>query len=147
MKISVISGGFDPVHSGHIDLINHASSMGDILIVGLNSDEWLRRKKGKAFMNYEERRKILESMKNVDRVLSFNDRDGTAIALLELVKLTYLNNHIQFCNGGDRTEENIREMEIENVEFIFNVGGDKSQSSSELFPHIIISYQNVPQES
>ena len=70
MKISVVSGGFDPIHSGHISYINAAKKYGEYLIIALNSDEWLRQKKGKEFMSFEERKSILENIKNVDEVLA-----------------------------------------------------------------------------
>ena len=75
MKISVVSGGFDPIHSGHISYINAAKKYGDYLIVALNSDDWLVAKKGKAFMPFEERKAILENLKNVDDVIGFEDDD------------------------------------------------------------------------
>jgi len=133
MKIVVVSGGFDPIHSGHIELLKKASALGDILIVGLNSDEWLRRKKGKEFMPLMERRKLLESIKWVDSVWEFDDSDDTACKLLEQVKNYYwtLNNYkIIFANGGDRTKENIPEMKVQGVSFVFGIGGEDKKNSS-----------------
>ena len=92
MKISVVSGGFDPVHSGHINYILSARKKGDFLVVMLNSDEWLRKKKGKPFMPFSERKKILENIKGVDRVIQFQDDNlGSCINGLEDIKLNYPN--------------------------------------------------------
>ena len=102
MKISVVSGGFDPIHSGHISYINAAKKYGDYLIIALNSDEWLKQKKGKEFMPFVERKAILENIKNVDEVLSFeDDKAGSCINALEKIKAKYPDHEIVFCNGGD----------------------------------------------
>jgi D-beta-D-heptose 7-phosphate kinase/D-beta-D-heptose 1-phosphate adenosyltransferase len=77
-KIVLITGGFDPLHSGHIAYIQSAKKLGDILVIGANSDEWLRRKKGQEFMPWEERAAILSAITGVDRVINFNDTDGSA---------------------------------------------------------------------
>jgi len=130
-KIIVVSGGFDPIHSGHVSLLNHAKQLGDVLIVGLNSDAWLTRKKGRAFMPYIERKSVLDNLRMVDHVIAFDDTDGTAIDLLRWVKEFYPDDQIAFANGGDRTQENIPEMTVPDVEFIFGIGGtDKRNSSS-----------------
>jgi D-beta-D-heptose 7-phosphate kinase/D-beta-D-heptose 1-phosphate adenosyltransferase len=129
--IVVVSGGFDPVHSGHIKLIKQARLLGDMLIVGINSDEWLARKKGQAFMPWQERLAVLNNLKPVDEVYTFDDEDGTACHLLQQVQAHYPTDRIIFANGGDRTQDNIPEMSISGVEFAFGVGGaDKANSSS-----------------
>ena len=131
MKISVVSGGFDPIHSGHISYINAAKKYGDYLIIALNSDEWLRQKKGKEFMPFEERKSILENIKNVDEVLDFEDDDlGSCIKALEKIKLKFPKDEIIFCNGGDRGKENIPEMSVSGITFEFSVGGDDKKNSS-----------------
>jgi cytidyltransferase-like protein len=131
MKIAVVSGGFDPLHSGHIRLIKEARKLGDRLIVGINSDEWLARKKGRAFMPWTERLAVLNNLKQVDEVYTFDDEDGTACHLLEQVRAHYPTDEIIFANGGDRTRDNIPEMTVPGVEFVFGVGGiDKANSSS-----------------
>ena len=132
MKISVVSGGFDPIHSGHISYINSAKAYGDFLIIALNSDEWLKRKKGKEFMPFEERKAILENLKNVDEVIDFkDDKIGSCIDALEKIKKKYPDHEITFCNGGDRGKENIPEMSVTGILFEFGVGGnDKMNSSS-----------------
>jgi cytidyltransferase-like protein len=129
--IVVVSGGFDPVHSGHIRLIKQARLLGDHLIVGINSDEWLARKKGRAFMPWPERLCVLNNLRQVDEVYTFDDDDGTAGHLLEQVRAHYPDARIIFANGGDRNSDNIPEMAIPGIEFVFGVGGsDKANSSS-----------------
>ena len=131
MKISVVSGGFDPIHSGHISYINAAKKYGDYLIIALNSDDWLREKKGKEFMPFEERKSILENIKNVDEVVGFEDDSaGSCINALEKIKAKFPNDEIIFCNGGDRGRENIPEMTVSGIKFEFSVGGDDKKNSS-----------------
>ena len=88
-KVSIVSGGFDPVHSGHINLMLAARELGDQLIVLLNSDEWLSRKKGRPFMNFFERKMVLENLWFVDYVLDFDDSDNSAVDGLEKVVSMY----------------------------------------------------------
>lgn len=127
----MVSGGFDPIHSGHINMFNAAKELGDILVVGVNSDEWLRRKKTRAFMSYYERSTICAAMSAVNKVLAFDDSDGSACDLLNQVKQLYPTTTIIFANGGDRTSHNIPELKIEGIKFEFGVGGyDKANSSS-----------------
>ena len=131
MKIVIVTGGFDPIHSGHIRYLNAARELGDWLLVGINSDAWLERKKGRAFMPFEEREAILYNIKSVDAVRGFNDADGSACDLLEWTKKNFPYAEIIFANGGDRTQENIPEMQVEGITFAFAVGGeDKANSSS-----------------
>ena len=131
MKISVVSGGFDPIHSGHISYINAAKKHGDYLVIALNSDDWLREKKGKEFMPFEERKSILKNIKNVDEVISFEDDElGSCIRALEKVKSKFPDDEIIFCNGGDRGKENIPEMSVDGITFEFSVGGDDKKNSS-----------------
>jgi len=132
LKIVVATGGFDPIHSGHIKYLNDASKLGDMLVVGVNSDEWLRRKKGKEFLPWSERSLIVENLKCVSRVFAFNDDDNSAKDVIKIVRAHYLIGKIIFVNGGDRTKENIPEMDIvdDNLEFVFGVGGDTKANSS-----------------
>ena len=131
MKIIIISGGFDPIHSGHIAYLDAAAKLGDKLIVALNSDNWLINKKGKYFMPFDERKKIIENIKKVDFVIDFeDDNNGSAINALIKVKKMYPNDDIIFANGGDRNKENIPEMSVEGIEFKFSVGGDDKKNSS-----------------
>ena len=130
MKIVIVTGGFDPIHSGHIALLKEAKNLGHALAVGLNSDEWLRRKKGHEFMPWSERSAIIENLKMVDIVFSFDDSDGSAIDAIKRVKEVYPDDEIIFANGGDRTKDNIPEMVFEDVEFVFGIGGEDKKNSS-----------------
>jgi len=134
MKVIIVSGGFDPLHSGHILYFQDAKNRGDHLIVALNSDQWLKNKKGKAFIPFEERKMILESIESVDEVIEFADDEyGSCIDALEKVKSMYPSEEIYFANGGDRNAKNIPEMSVKGINFIFGVGGDfKKNSSSDL---------------
>jgi len=133
-KIVLITGGFDPVHSGHIAYITAARQLGDSLIVGVNSDEWLRRKKGHEFMPWEERATIIAALHNVDRVINFDDSDNSAKDAIRKVRAIHPTAQIIFANGGDRTKENIPEMdlleEMLHLEFVFGVGGEDKKNSS-----------------
>ena len=133
MKIVLVTGGFDPIHSGHIAYFKAAKSLGDMLIVGLNSDEWLERKKGRAFMPWTERLCIINNLSMVDEVYTFDDSDGSAKAFIRQVRAHYPTADLIFANGGDRTDKNIPEMDIEDksVKFVFGIGGfNKANSSS-----------------
>lgn len=132
-KIVLVTGGFDPVHSGHIAYFKAARTLGDMLIVGLNSDEWLERKKGRAFMPWNERLSVINNLSMVDEVYTFNDDDGSAKAFIHQVRAHYPDAELIFANGGDRTAKNIPEMDVvdSNLRFEFGVGGaDKKNSSS-----------------
>jgi cytidyltransferase-like protein len=131
-NIVLITGGFDPIHSGHISYIQAAKQLGDILVIGANSDEWLTRKKGRSFMPLMERAAILRHIKGVDFVIDFNDEDNSAKHAIWMVRQSYPQDRIIFANGGDRTSSNIPEMGIvdDNLEFIFGVGGENKKNSS-----------------
>jgi cytidyltransferase-like protein len=131
MKIIIVSGGFDPIHSGHIAYFKSARALGDKLIVALNSDEWLINKKGKFFMPFNERKVIVENISSVDSVINFvDDSKGSAINALNKIKEQYPDDDIAFANGGDRNQDNIPEMVVDGIEFLFSVGGDDKKNSS-----------------
>ena len=131
MKVVVVSGGFDPIHSGHISYFKSAKKLGEKLIVALNSDAWLIKKKEKFFMPFEERKIIVENLSMVDEVINFeDDKAGSASQALEKIKKLHPNDEIIFCNGGDRTKENIPEMQVSNISFEFGVGGEDKKNSS-----------------
>ena len=135
MRIIAVSGGFDPIHSGHLAMLRQAAALGDRLVVGVNSDAWLTRKKGKPFMNIEERKAILLAIKWVDSVWEFDDSDGSACDFLNRVKNYYQikANDFVFANGGDRVESNNAELGVEGWRFVYGIGGsDKKNSSSKL---------------
>ncbi|MDC1138997.1 adenylyltransferase/cytidyltransferase family protein [Gammaproteobacteria bacterium] len=131
MKIVVVSGGFDPIHSGHISYFKSAKRLGEKLIVALNSDAWLIKKKEKFFMPFEERKIIIENLSMVDEVIDFDDDEfGSASQALIKIKGFYPKDEIIFCNGGDRTKDNIPEMQIKDILFEFGVGGEDKKNSS-----------------
>ena len=124
----MVSGGFDPIHVGHVRMIIEASQYGDVIVVA-NSDEWLYRKKGYNFMGFNERREILMAIKGVIAVVAVDDEDGTVCEALKRIKPTY------FANGGDRTTNNTPEQAIcedLGIEMLWSIGGQKIQSSSVL---------------
>lgn len=134
MKVVIATGGFDPVHSGHIAYFKQARALGDLLLVGLNSDAWLVRKKGRAFMPYNERACIIGNLAVVDQVLQLEDSDGTGADGIRQARLMYPDAEIIFANGGDRDHTNVPEQTIFaddlRLSFEFGVGGDWKQNSS-----------------
>ena len=131
MKIVVVSGGFDPLHSGHINLLSSASAYGNKLVVLVNSDEWLTRKKGRPFLPFEERSIIVQRMDMVDNVYAVDDSDNSVTKGLMQVRDAFgHDNDYVFCNGGDRGKDNIPEMAVEGYTFEFSVGGDNKANSS-----------------
>lgn len=135
MKVIVVTGGFDPLHSGHIAYFEAARGLGDRLIVGVNSDEWLSRKKGRSFMPIKERATIIGALEVVDQVVPFenyHDADGSCKKFLEEICAYYKESEVIFANGGDRNSSNIPEMEskIKNLSFQFGVGGEDKKNSS-----------------
>jgi len=131
-NVVLITGGFDPIHSGHIAYFKAARKLGDILVVGVNSDDWLVRKKGKYFLPFNERATIVESIKGVSYTLAFDDSDGSAKDAIVKVRHSWPNSNIIFANGGDRTSTNIPEMDIvdDKLTFTFGVGGEDKKNSS-----------------
>jgi cytidyltransferase-like protein len=130
--IILISGGFDPIHSGHIKLIKEASSYGDVVIL-LNSDEWLRNKKGQEFLTFYEREIILNSIKNVIDVISCGNVDKTCIDGIKLAISKYPKSKIYFANGGDRNNNTTPEKSFcdqNNVKTLWGIGGDNKSNSS-----------------
>ena len=126
-KIVCVSGGFDPIHIGHVRMIQDASKLGHVIVIA-NSDEWLVRKKGYTFMPYKERQEILYAIKGVVDVVEAKDDDNTVCQTLE-----HLKPHI-FANGGDRGDKNTPEMDTckeLGIQMVWGIGGnDKPQSSS-----------------
>ncbi len=132
--VVLVTGGFDPLHSGHIAYFEAAKQLGDELWVGLNSDSWLARKKGRHFMPITERASIVKNLRMVDRVIAnFDDSDGSASGAIHKA-LNVGAEHIIFANGGDRGTANTPEQTAykytPNVEFVFGVGGEDKRNSS-----------------
>ena len=130
-KVVIVTGGFDPLHEGHIEYFKAARALGDHLVIGINSDEWLTRKKGAAFQSWKTRESIIKNLKMVTQVIDFDDSDNNAIdAIMKTKEYFGPTCHYIFANGGDRTKDNIPEMSVEDVEFAFSVGGDDKMNSS-----------------
>ena len=127
-KTICVSGGFDPVHIGHLRMMQEASKYGEVIAV-VNSDEWLMRKKGYIFMPFKERCEIIEGFTCVAKTSYVEDKDNTVCEALQRLKPDY------FANGGDRKNDNTPEMDIceqLEIEMLWSVGGTKIQSSSSL---------------
>ena len=127
-KTIAVSGGFDPIHVGHVRMIQSAAKVGDVVVI-LNRDDWLERKKGYKFMTWEERAEILESIRGVIGVVPAGDSDGSVCETLKIIRPDI------FANGGDRKDDNTPEVALCNklgIELMWNVGGEKIQSSSTL---------------
>ena len=130
--IILVSGGFDPIHSGHIKLINDANKYGDVVVL-LNSDAWLRNKKGKEFLSFDERKIIMQNIKGVLNVLDFDDSDQSCVDGILKAKKLFQNNIIKFANGGDRNNNTTPEKEFcdkNNIETLFGIGGNNKSNSS-----------------
>lgn len=124
----MLSGGFDPLHVGHLRMIQEAAKYGRV-IIALNSDDWLMRKKGYSFMTWEDRAEILMELKSVWKVISFDDSDKTACDAIKKERPT------MFGNGGDRTSSNTPEVSLcqdAGIRLVWNLGGSKIRSSSSL---------------
>jgi cytidyltransferase-like protein len=147
VKITIVSGGFDPIHPGHVRMMKNASLFEDTndifdrneLIVIMNNDNWLKTKKGYYFMNEEQRKEILKAIKYVDKVITTkhtpNSEDMSVCRELEIIREMYPDDELIFCNGGDRKADNIPEYQLcekLGIRMAFNIGGDKIESSSEL---------------
>ena len=127
-KTICVSGGFDPVHIGHLRMMQAASEYGDVIAI-VNSDKWLMRKKGYIFMPFEERCEIIRGFACVFNTTYAKDDDDTVCEALKRIKPDY------FANGGDRKRDNTPEMEVcteHGIRLLWNIGGRKIQSSSEL---------------
>ena len=132
-EVILVTGGFDPLHSGHIAYFKQAKAVCDVLVVGLNSDEWLARKKGRPFMNYRERECIIKALSMVDHVISYNDDDGHSCNAIQHC-LDEGAEHVIFANGGDREKGNTPELDkyidSDDVTFAWGVGGEDKKNSS-----------------
>jgi|TARA_B110000858_G_scaffold109095_2_gene124677 D-beta-D-heptose 7-phosphate kinase/D-beta-D-heptose 1-phosphate adenosyltransferase len=132
-KLVLVTGGFDPIHDGHISYFVEAKKLGDKLIVGINSDEWLRRKKGKEFQSLEIRTTIIQHLDMVSECIHFDDSDGTAKDAIQVLLEKYPEDEIVFANGGDRTDETTPEHKSfalkDRLTFAYGVGEEKKYGS------------------
>jgi len=127
--IIVVSGGFDPLHSGHISMFRQANLFGDVWAI-VNTDEWLQRKKGFVMLPYKERSEIVSSTQYIQKVVKAKDNDDTVVN-----NLKDMNQYFAFANGGDRVPTSTPEMEYclkNNIPMLFNIGGKKTMSSSSI---------------
>jgi len=132
-KVSLVTGGFDPIHSGHISYFSRAKDFSDFLVVGLNTEEWLTKKKGQYFQSWKERAEIISHLTMVDAVITVPDDDeGSACGAI--AKCLEIADTVIFCNGGDRGKSNTPETdkygEDPRVQFEFGIGGDDKMNSS-----------------
>ena len=136
-KVSLVTGGFDPIHSGHISYFKKAKDLSDYLVVGLNSEEWLTRKKGQYFQSWEERAKIIRHLNMVNAVISWDDEDNSACGAI--AKCLEIAETVIFANGGDRGKDNTPEVDKYGdhpcVEFAWGIGGDDKMNSSSWILH------------
>ena len=131
--IMILSGGFDPLHVGHIRMIQHARDMAALVVVGINSDEWLQRRRGRVLTPFDDRCQIVASIRGVTSAVGFEDGDDSAVSLIRMVCRLSPGAKIAFGNGGDRTSTNVPEVEIceeLGVDLVWGVGGDKVESRS-----------------
>ena len=130
--ISLVTGGFDPIHSGHIRYLKDAKTFSNHLVVGLNSNEWLIRKKGQYFLPWVERADIIRHLHMVDSVVSWDDADDSACGAIS--KCLEKTDQVVFCNGGDRAKDNTPELDAfqndDRVLFVWGVGGNNKMNSS-----------------
>ena len=132
-KISLVTGGFDPIHSGHIQYFQRAKDFSDYLIVGINTEDWLTDKKGQYFQSWVERAEIIRHLDMVDAVITVPD-DELKSACKAIEKCLQIAETVVFCNGGDRGSGNTPELDMygdnPRVQFEFGVGGDNKMNSS-----------------
>ena len=131
-KLSLVTGGFDPIHSGHISYFTRAKDFSDYLVVGINTEEWLTRKKGQYFQSWVERAEIIRHLNMVDAVISYDDSDDSSCE--GIAKCLEIAETVVFCNGGDRgkdnTPETIRYNDDPRVQFEYGIGGEDKRNSS-----------------
>jgi len=147
-KKVIVSGGFDPLHVGHVRLFKEAAKHGELIVL-LNSDTWLNKKKGYNFMPWEGKKEIIESLECVSEVLGFEDDEaGSCVQGLLKAKNKYPEHEITFANGGDQTADTIPEFvacKNNNINMIWNIGGEKAASSSDLVRDAEKAKENLQQ--
>ena len=136
-KVSLVTGGYDPLHSGHISNFKRAKDLSNYLIVGINTEEWLTRKKGQYFQSWKERAEIIRHLNMVDAVISWDDVDNSACGAIK--KCLEISERVIFCNGGDRIKSNIPEIQgygdAPRGELKFSIGGEDKMNSSSWILH------------
>ncbi len=147
--IALVSGGFDPVHIGHLKMFQDAKRISEKVVLLLNNDEWLKKKKGKPFMDQNQRKEILSEFKSISEVIIQTSSEPSSSSAIEEFVKENQNKSICYCNGGDRSNiKNIREYEIckkLNVDLKFGIGGDnKIESSSDLTRNYLGEIEKKP---
>ncbi len=136
-KVSLVTGGFDPIHSGHISYFKRAKDLSNYLVVGVNTEEWLTRKKGQYFQSWKERAEIIRHLDMVDAVISWDDEDDSACGAI--AKCLEIAEVVIFANGGDRGKDNTPEVDKygddPRVEFAWSIGGNNKMNSSSWILH------------
>ena len=136
-KVSLVTGGFDPIHSGHISYFKRAKDLSNYLVVGVNTEEWLTRKKGQYFQSWKERAEIIRHLDMVDAVISWDDEDNSACGAI--AKCLEIAETVIFANGGDRGKDNTPEVDKYGdhpcVEFAWGIGGDDKMNSRSWMLH------------
>jgi len=135
--IIVVSGGFDPLHSGHINMFKQAQQFGTVWAI-INTDEWLQRKKGYNLLSYEERELIVKSNRYVSKVIKGMDDNDNVVRNLQYLYKDKV--HFAFANGGDRVPSSTPEMAYcleHNIPMLFNIGGTKTKSSSKIVRNLL----------
>lgn len=134
MKVVIVSGYFNPLHGGHLDMIESARALGDKLIVIVNNDRQQLLKKGKIILSEVNRLRLMRALKGVDEVMLSMDDDPPVIKTLEMIAKNHPGDELIFANGGDRNSENeIPETDVcrqYGIEMVFGVGGDQKSDSS-----------------
>jgi len=136
-QVSLVTGGFDPIHSGHISYFERAKDLSNYLVVGVNTEEWLTRKKGQYFQSWKERAEIIRHLNMVDAVISWDDEDDSACGAI--AKCLEIAETVIFANGGDRGKDNTPEVDKygddPRVEFAWSIGGNNKMNSSSWILH------------
>jgi cytidyltransferase-like protein len=133
--VLILSGGFDPLHVGHVRMIQQARDLAALVVVGVNSDAWLERNRSAVHMPFEERREVVASIRGVTSAVGFEDQDNTARGLIKMVHTMSPGAKIAFGNGGNRTALNVPEVDLcreLGVDLVWGLGGQRVGASSEL---------------
>ncbi len=143
-KVSLVTGGFDPIHSGHISYFKRAKDLSNYLIVGLNTEEWLIRKKGQYFQSWKERAEIIRHLNMVDAVISWDDTDDSARGAIR--KCLEISKEVIFCNGGDRGSSTLPKswdlLTMKELHLIWHRGTDKMTAALGFYMDTLTDNEN-----
>lgn len=134
MKLVIVSGFFNPLHGGHLDMIEAAAKLGDRLLVVVNNDEQQMIKKGKIILPQENRYRLMTALRGVDEVMLAIDEDATVIETIRIIAKTHPYDQLLFANGGDRSAPEVvpekQVCEEYGIEMVYGVGGAEKADSS-----------------